>query len=299
MIQAPNLPVSADSPGRASPKRPLDKPHSKSKAKRTRTRSISPQNVIPSCLEGQGKVLQPLDPGEKTVIEEPTSSSSGVRPSAMLYLKDNKTRRHRSVPPHHDTLSGRLQLMLYRRLLSQLVANSPLYDFRPLWKRLGVKSYSRFPTRFLVQTNLISDNSNFQTTCLDDVVTSWHTLVKEANIQGINENLELVYRLRPPPDRKQKGQAISLPELDDYDIANTPKDIPAQITALVGAENATAGPSNYVENNVTTTEKPRTKCASSDIRPSSISDLEDAQLQWALQQSMMPQSDQEDKFPGM
>lgn len=219
----------------------------------------------------------------------------------MLYLKDNKTRRHRSVPPHHDTLSGRLQLMLYRRLLAQLVAKSPLYDFRPLWKRLGLKSSSRFPTKFLVQANLISNNTDSQTACLDDLVTSWHKLVEEANIQGINENLELVYRLRPAaPDRKQKGKAISLPELDDCDTANTPRDISAQMAASIGAKNASAGPSSHMENSAIT-ERPRSKRASSNSRPSglpSVSDLENAQLQWALRQSMMPQSDQEDKFPG-
>lgn len=209
----------------------------------------------------------------------------------MLYLKDNKTRRYRSVPPHHDTLSGRLQLMLYRRLLSQLVAKSPFYDFRPLWKKLGVKSSSRFPTKFLVQ---ISDNTDIQTTCLDDVVSSWHKLVEKANIQGIDENLELVYRLRPPPDRKQKGKAVSLAQVDDCDIANTPKDITApQIAALIAAENSSAGPSNYMAT-ITDHEGIGAKCASA-----SVSDLEDAQLQWALQQSVMPQSDQEGEFPGM
>ena len=166
--------------------------------------------------------------------------------------------------------------MLYRRLLSQLVAKSPLYDFGPLWKRLGVKSSLRLPREFLVQANLISDNTDFQTTCLDDVVTSWHKLVIEANIQGIDGNLELVYRLRPPPDSKQKGKAISVNDCE------TPKDIRAQITALIGAENSTAGPSNHMENSALT----------------SISNLEDVQLQWALQQSMMPQSDQESEFPG-
>jgi exonuclease V len=138
---------------------------------------------------------------------------------------------------------------------------------------------------------LISDNTDFQTTCLDDVVTSWHKLVEKANIQGINENLELVYRLRPPPNRKQKGKPTSLPKVDDCDTANTPKDItPAQVAALIEAENYTAGPSNYMGDSATITEGLGAKCAS---------DLEDAQLQWALQQSMMPQADQEGEFPGM
>ena len=39
---------------------------------------------------------------------------------------------------------------------------------------------------------------------------SWHKLIKEANIQGIDENLELVYQLRLAPDTMQKreGKAI-------------------------------------------------------------------------------------------
>jgi exonuclease V len=168
----------------------------------------------------------------------------------MLYLKDNKTRLYRTVPPHHDTLPGRLQLMLYRRLLSQLVAKSPLYDFGRLWKRLGLKSSSRFPTKSLVKANLISDNPDIQTTCLDDVVSSWHKFIERANIQGINENLELVYRLASSTrasstkkKKKKKQKAIPLPRVDDYDTAHMPKDILApQIAALTGVENSTAGP---------------------------------------------------------
>ena len=250
---------------------------------------MSTQNVIPSCFENQEKVLEPPDRREGTDAEISTSSTSGVNPPTMLYIKDNKTRRHPSIPPHHDTLSGRLQVMLYRRLLSQLVAKSPLYDFKPLWKRLGVKSSSRLPTKFLVQANLISDNTEFQTTSLDDVVTSWHELVKEANVQGVHENLELVYRLRPPPDRKQKSKAISIPEVDICDTANTPtKDIPAP--QIAASENCTAGPSNHVGDRAMITE-------GLGVLPS-ISELEEAQIQWALRQSMMPLTDQEGGFPG-
>ena len=252
---------------------------------------MSPNNVISSCLESQEKVLEPPDRTGGLNVERSTSSTSAVNPPTMLYLKDNKTRRHPSVPPHHDTLSGRLQLMLYRRLLSQLVAKSPLYDFKPLWKRLGVKSSSRLPTKFLVQANLISDNTDFQTTSLDDVVNSWHELVKEANVQGVNENLELVYRLRPPPDRKQKSKAISFPEVDNFDTAITTKDMPApQITT---SENSTAGPSNYMEASAIATDGLGAKSAFT-----TVSDLEEAQLQWALRQSIMPLADQEGGFPG-
>jgi exonuclease V len=249
---------------------------------------MSPQNVIQSRVESREKSLEPPDRREGTDAEGSTSSTSEVNPSTILYIKDNKTRRHPSVPPHHDTLSGRLQLMLYRRLLSQLVAKSPLYDFKPLWKRLGIKSSSRLPTKFLVQAKLISDNSDFQTTSLDDVVTSWHKLVEEANIQSVNENLELVYRLRPPPDMKQKSKAIFSPEVDSCETANTPKDIPTP--KIVASEGSTAGPSNYMKESAAVTDVLGAL--------STAVDLEEAQLQWALRQSMVSPSDQEGGFPG-
>jgi exonuclease V len=279
----------------ASPKRPLDNPHSKFQGKKARTRSMSPQNVIQSCLESREKVLEPPDRREGTDAGGSTSSVSKGNPSTMLYIKDNKTRQHPSVPPHHDTLRGRLQLMLYRRLLSQLVAKSPLYDFKPLWKRLGIKSSSRLPTKFLVQAKLIPDNADFQTISLDDVVTSWHELVKQANVQSVNENLELVYRLRFSPGMKQKSKkkrrkkkAIFFPEVDSCDTANSPKDIPTP--KMAASEGSTAGPSNYMEDSATVTDVLGAL--------STVVDLEEAQLQWALRQSMVSPSDQEGGFPG-
>ena len=201
---------------------------------------MSPQNVISSSLEIREKVLEPPNCGEGTEAEESTCSTSGVNSPTMLYLKDNKTRPYPSIPPHHDTLSGRLQLMLYRRLFSQLVSKSPLYDFNPLWKRLGVNSSSRLPKKFLVQANLTSDNSDFHPTTLDDVVSSWHEFVKEANIQGVNEYLELVYRLRPT-EQKSKANTI-----------NPPKDLPPFL--IDASENSTVGSSNHMEDSATVSE---------------------------------------------
>ena len=258
--------MSAVSTERARPKSKKERRRAKKELRRARRRarriSMSPQNIIPPYLESREKVLEPPDRREGTEAEG--SSSSGVNPPTMLYLRDNKTRLCPSVPRHHNTLSSRLQLMLYRRLLSQLVAQSPLYDFNPFWERLGIKSSSPLPTKFLLQANLTSDNTDLQTTTLDDVVSSWHKLVKEANIQGVSENLELVYRLRPPPDGKQKPKAIFLPKVD------TPKDIPTPQIAV--SENSIVGPSN----SATVTEG----------------------LGEAARPSMMPLANQESGFPG-
>ena len=148
-----------------------------------------------------------------------------------------------------------------------------------------MRSSSRFPTKSLVEANLISDNPDLQTICLDDVVSSWHKFVERANIQGINENLELVYRLTPSTDqqgkkpsthkKKKKRKAIPLPKVDDCDTTHTPKDILApRMTAFTGVENDTAGPPIYTKDDATIPEGLGAKCAS---------DL----------QSMMSRSDQE------
>ena len=212
--------------------------------RRAQIESMSPQDEIPSSLESGEKVLEPPDCGEGTEAEESISSTSDVNPPTMLYLKEYKTRPYPSFPFYHDTLSGRLQLMLYRRLLSQLVSRSPLYDFNPLWKRLKVNPSSRLSAKFLVMANLTSDNSEFQPKTLDDVVSWWHECIEEANVQGVNENLELLYRLRNPPDGKQKSKAI-LSGVYSWVTANTPKDIPTH--QIAASEISTAGPSNHVE----------------------------------------------------
>jgi Exonuclease V - a 5' deoxyribonuclease len=205
---------------------------------------MSLQNVIPPCSESREKVLEPPDRGEGMEAEGSTSSNSAVNPPIILHLKENKTKQYPTVPTHLDTRSGRLQLMLYRRLLSQLVATSPLYDFNPVWKKLGINSSSRLPTKFLVQANLISDNSDFQPTTLGDLVSMWHEFVVEANIQGVNENLELVYRLRPPPYKKQKSKA---------NTANPPKHLPPYLVDTF--ENNTAGPLVQMEDSTTFSEE--------------------------------------------
>jgi len=190
--------------------------------------------------------------------------------------------------------------MVYRRLLSELVATNPPYDFKPLWTKLGLDSSAIFPTQFLVQAQLIRHTTpEFETTCLDDLVRSWHKLVQQSNIQGVDPHLELIYRLRPPPDVKKKGKAVEItqPEVgNDSDDEELAKAIAASLEDVSAGNLASApGPSKHFQSHSLATDK-NIEHASTDMDPLSpsqpavpVSGLEDVQLQWALQQSILPQ----------
>ena len=278
-----------------SPKRPSSEPHSNASAKRTRTEP--PQTRIdsffPSPTKSQGRGISPPT---NSILSPETS----VHVPITLRIKDNKTRKNWYLPSHPDTYSGRMQLMVYRKLLSELVATNPPYDFKPLWTKLRLDSSAIFPTKFLVQAQLIQYSTpEFETTCLDDLVRSWHKLVQQSNIQGVDPQLELIYRLRPPPDAKKKGRAVEITQLEvrnnseDEELARA---IAASLEDIsAGSSDSVPGPSKHFRSHSPATNK-STEHASIDVDPVSseqpvvtVSGLEDVQLQWALQQSLLPQ----------
>ncbi|KIM47540.1 hypothetical protein M413DRAFT_202550 [Hebeloma cylindrosporum] len=276
------------------PKRSSTEPHSNAGAKRIRTEP--PQTRIDSFFsspkKSQGRSISP--PTDSTFGSEAFSEPITLR------IKDNKTRKSSYLPPHHDTYSGRMQLMVYRKLLSELVATNPPYDFEPLWNKLHLDSSAIFPTKFLVQAQLIQYTTpEFETTCLDDLVRSWHKLVRQSNIQGVDPQLELIYRLRPPPDTKQKGKAVAItqPEVrsdsEDEELAQA---IAASLEETPGGSMLSdEGPSKHLQSRSPVTDN-SIEGTSIDVDPVSpeqpvalASGSEDVQLQWALQQSMTPQ----------
>lgn len=177
--------------------------------------------------------------------------------------------------------------MIYRRLLSELLTIDPPYNFNPLWNKLGLDSKEIFPTRFLVQAHLIKESDHFKTACLDDLVDSWHTLVKESNILGVSPNLELIYRLRPPPDLKGKQRATdpqeTEPTCEDNDLASAIAASLGDVHASDDCEVAALSKSEQPEPTILDTVGEAIEGATGQY-----ADLEDAQLQWALQQSLLP-----------
>ncbi|KAF8910084.1 exonuclease V a 5' deoxyribonuclease-domain-containing protein [Gymnopilus junonius] len=221
-------------------------------AKRARTDSSS-QTLVDSFFKSPKKSAEKL----AAVGHTP---SPNRQTGYILCIKDHKTRNRSFLPSEPDMYPSRLQLMVYRRLFSELVARDPPYDFTALWETLGIDSKLIFPTNFLVQAQLIRDTTDFPSTCLDDLVASWHRLLEKSNILGVDTTLELIYHLRPPDDSKGKRKAKAV-----------------ESSTSLGHE---------AESSNATADGDGTK-ESHNVGSEVLLKTENIQLQWALQQSVI------------
>lgn len=159
-----------------------------------------------------------------------------------LQLSDTKTRIRPSLPPDEDTYASRLQLMLYHRLLSNVLSTAdssipstdPL-DFALLWDRADVDPSKRFSDTFLHQAGLASatehDPSLPEMSCLHDLTAAWRRAVLPLNVAEVDRTLTLVYRLQPSrrqPRRekkkknergKERAATLTLEEQEARDLA--------------------------------------------------------------------------------
>ncbi|KAJ2921359.1 hypothetical protein H1R20_g15740, partial [Candolleomyces eurysporus] len=137
-----------------------------------------------------------------------TAKSSEKRKEGRfsLLLRDTKTRVKDAMPPEEDTNGSRLQVMLYHRLLSELISTEKSFDFVALWDRLGIDSQVEFSTGFLVQAGLLDHNNGFSVINLDGLVDSWKRTLEASSIVDIDPNLQLVYRLQPRPSDNSNGK---------------------------------------------------------------------------------------------
>jgi exonuclease V len=123
----------------------------------------------------------------------------------MLQLLDTKTRRTDSLPSPEDALPSRLQLMLYYRMLSDLVSESSPFDFSSLWDKLRLDSGQIFSAQFLVDAGLV-DCQQERIACLDDLVHLLRRAVEKLDLIGVNQHLQLVYRLQPSRAKKKRNE---------------------------------------------------------------------------------------------
>ena len=96
------------------------------------------------------------------------------------------------LPPEEDTEPGRLQLMFYHRLLSNLLSN-PLtsaqgFGFETFWTRLDLSPSKPFSKRFKTETGLSDTN------CLLDIEPMWRGAVDMLHVDRVDDSLEIVYR---------------------------------------------------------------------------------------------------------
>ncbi|KAF5368532.1 hypothetical protein D9758_002158 [Tetrapyrgos nigripes] len=207
------LPVS----GIQTSKRPLVSPQTTPrKLKKSRTMPSPSQKPITAFL---------------SLNQIPSSGTSSYNPSPIeaptrhsLHLVDIKTRRRNSLPDDDDTISSRLQLMLYSRLLTDLLGP---FDFAAIWQKLNLDANRSFSQTFLSQMKLLVDSS-ISVKCLHDVGELWTRTATALGVVGVDPLLQLIYRLQPPKgssDRKRRtGDTNGIPvsalkAKEDEDIA--------------------------------------------------------------------------------
>ncbi|KAL1718430.1 exonuclease V [Schizophyllum commune] len=192
----------------------------------------TPKRTRLPLSQSQNTIDKYLSPKKSTLVR--SKSDAGLircypvpppppRPSYTLSLLDTKTRTTRSIPSDVDALPSRIQLMLYQRILSDLLRASPSFDFAYLWAKLDLDPYRPFPTTVLKDTGMLPDTLDGGQLCLSDVVELWWKLRDELNAE-VASRLQLVYRLIPEGERRgRRGKSCrresSLKVKEDEDLA--------------------------------------------------------------------------------
>lgn len=141
------------------------------------------------------------------------------------------------MPSDDDTLSSKLQLMLYHRLLSNLLVRPSRtttgLDFGQFWVRLGLDPKRTLSKTFLVQAGLVSPEEDPQTAllkCLEDLVGAWRIAVDTLHVDGIDQTLSVVYRTQPKRGSRKKARSPgSSPSPSDQEKADLARAIAASL----------------------------------------------------------------------
>ncbi|KAI0667586.1 exonuclease V [Trametes maxima] len=277
-----------------------------------------------SIDEDQPQITAFLVPGKRaeTPYELPLRYS--------LHLSDTKTRTRRSLPPDEDSFASRLQLMLYHRLLSNLLAaaqSTPAtdaLDFAVLWRCVDVNPTLRFSDDFLTQAGLspsakVNDSGPIGSlphltglTCLNDLVDAWKHAVAALNVATVNETLTLTYRMQPIKKRKK----VSPNGASDIDPSTEKvRDVAAAIQTMRGVQGVSGGDDDLARAIFESLKDSLAtgKTAENDpevlTHPFGVTVSEtpgygrlegeaplshDPQLAWALQQSLLPRIERAD-----
>jgi exonuclease V len=224
-----------------------------------------------------------------TTLEPPPPVAVPVAPRSILHLSDTKTRRTPTLPPDEDTVTSRLQLMLYHRLLSALLRD---FDFPLFWEAAGVDPARPLPERFvnqsrpmLLSTRLpLGEEVDAQPTCLNSLAVLWQESVRQLGADTIHPSMALVYRTQVGTKRKRESAR------DTAEAADLQAAIQASLQDAGLAADAALG--------VATTPAVPDELSGSSDAPASADDTdpasallrEDPELAWALQQSLLTAS---------
>lgn len=145
--------------------------------------------------------------------QKQSSKASPPKPPFILHVLDNKTRTSYVMPPHADTLPSRLQLMLYQRMLKQVLAVSDSWpSFSSFCAQIGRDPKRAFSDAFKTEVSqLVVQNGLslhfLDVNCLEDMDFPFVESVKEMGLDSedcISSQLTLVYRLRGRTVKRSK-----------------------------------------------------------------------------------------------
>ena len=202
-------------------------------------------------------------------VEEdpPTTNAADARTTRYtIHISDTKTRTTPDLPPEEDSVSHHLQLMLYHRFLSCLLAKpegtdltaetnrkeqklQPL-DFNALWRRLSLNPqrpfsdvFIRGARRLLQRRNGGASSGNTAFECLDDLVCMWRKAVDDLNVDDVDDTLTLEYSLQTPEGAEESEPGTALqrqvtPRATDEGMADAGASSQESDVTLVGASQA-------------------------------------------------------------
>ncbi|KAJ7058268.1 exonuclease V [Mycena amicta] len=113
-----------------------------------------------------------------------------------IHVIDTKTRRTESLPADEDTEPTKLQLMLYHRLLANLLHPSTPFDYPRFWHLLGLDPTKPFSLVFMEQMKYIlgRTDSDAIPLCLQDLAAFVDLRVAEMQLPPLDHNLTVIYR---------------------------------------------------------------------------------------------------------
>ncbi|KAG8987893.1 hypothetical protein FRB90_003072 [Tulasnella sp. 427] len=220
---------------------------------------------------------------EPPVASQNVDQGRGDKSTFRLHLNDTKTRSVNSMPK--DDLSGRLQLMLYHQLLGRLLgaarhvpgassssssaALSFTFSFEAVLQYLRLDAFKGFSEEFIIEASELLDSfdafsssqgssqgtkaSSQKSTGravrnLNDLMRCWHSTVRRLRLQlgaPIDDELELVYRMREEADTKGKFKGKGRAKTGDKQASFGATDGPirlANLAKIVSPKRETASP---------------------------------------------------------
>ncbi|KIK99480.1 hypothetical protein PAXRUDRAFT_822717 [Paxillus rubicundulus Ve08.2h10] len=283
------------------------------KNKQRRSAPLSQQRItppLPGAPTEVGGSSFPWNGGSETEahrdeLSTPMGLSCTSDDAYELRIIDYKTRRASYVPLDEETLSPRLQLMLYHRMLSSVLAPES-FDFEVLWKRLNLDPTKPFSDRFLQNLNWGSRMNKDCHVDLNCLVAEWtSTLHSErargSRLTGVSPELQIVYRRSVFAGKQQgkgKGKARETVDIDDplealafqeeLDIA---RGIEESLRQICHNGDEASRLAQVVAQNLKQARPSDVGVAWKQVVNPPGSEQEDYELAWAIQQSLLSCAD--------